>query len=75
MTVTIDDATERFLDTAAADLQRVLGIAEKLQELVFERASVGVTLVARVRVGRRTINISGTGDSVLTAYRARAGRS
>jgi hypothetical protein len=70
MTVAIDEATERFLDTARADLQRMLGIAGTIEELVLERPSFGVRLVARVRVGRRTVDMTGTGDSLVSAYHA-----
>ena len=64
----IDDATEQFLEAAADDLQQQLGVAGDLEMLRADQAPIGVTLVARITVAKRTIEVEGQGDSLVTAY-------
>ena len=68
MLTPIDEATSQFLEAAADDLQRQLSIVGVV-ERVEARPRIGsVSIVATIRVGQRTAEVEGTGDSVLTAY-------
>ena len=64
----IDDATSAFLHSAADDLQRQLGLAASLDELTVKKLAHGVTLVAALRIGDRSVTIRGSGADLLTAY-------
>ena len=64
----IDDATSAFLQTAADDLRRQLGLAAAVDELTVEMARHGVVLVARLRVGDRNVAIKGSGPDLVAAY-------
>jgi hypothetical protein len=64
----IDDATEAFLDSAADDLQRQLGLAAIVVQLTVEKVPRGVMLVATLRVGARCVEISGRGANLIAAY-------
>jgi hypothetical protein len=70
MSLPIDEATSRFLETAAADLQRRLGTAGTVDELKIEDRSVGVSLVLRVRVGSRVLDFAATGENLVAALAA-----
>lgn len=62
-----DEATEQFLAVAADDLQwhiRSSGVVEGLAVEGIDRP----TIVATVRVGRRTLALRGRGESLLEAY-------
>jgi hypothetical protein len=61
----VDEATGRFLETAKADLQRRLGSVGNVVALTIEPTGAVVQLDALVRVGKRTVMSSGSGDSVL----------
>ncbi len=62
----IDDATERFLEAAAADLAARLGRTGTVEALVIE--SPAVTIVASVRIAGRTFRLTGSGASLIDAY-------
>ena len=64
----IDDATSAFLSSAADDLHRQLGLAAMVDQLSVERVSRGVTLVATLRVGPRSVEIRGSGANLISAY-------
>ena len=64
----IDDATSAFLHSAADDLQRQLGLAAAVDQLTVEREAQGVTLVAALRIGDRSMAIRGTGANLVAAY-------
>jgi hypothetical protein len=64
----IDDATSQFLEAAAEDLQRQLGIAGDVEMIWTGRSAAGIGLLARIRIHRRTIEVSGVGDNLLDAY-------
>jgi hypothetical protein len=64
----IDDATAQFLETAAADLQRQLGIAGDVDVIWTGASGARTRLIARIRIGRRTIEVSGAGGSLIDAY-------
>ena len=64
----IDDATSGFLISAADDLQRQLGLAAAVDQLTLEKAPHGVTLVAALRIGDRSVAIRGRGADLVAAY-------
>jgi len=64
----IDDATSAFLQSAADDLQRQLGIAAAVEELTLEAVPDGVALVAALRIGNRGTAIRGSGANLVAAY-------
>jgi len=64
----IDDATSGFLHSAADDLQRQLGLAAAVDQLTVEKAPHGVTLAAALRIGDRSVAISGSGANLVAAY-------
>ena len=64
----IDDATSGFLRSAADDLQRQLGLAAAVDELTVEQLAHGVTLVAALRIGDRSVAITGIGANLVAAY-------
>jgi hypothetical protein len=64
----IDDATSAFLQTAADDLQRQLGIAAAVEALTIEEVPDGVALVAALRIGHRSTEIRGGGANLVAAY-------
>lgn len=64
----IDDATSAFLLSAAEDLQRQLGLAAAVDELTVENVPHGVTLVAGLRIGDRSVAITGSGPDLVAAY-------
>jgi hypothetical protein len=69
----IDEATARFLETARVDLQRQIGIAGTVEEIALvARDPRRVSLLARVRVARRTVVFRGWGDNLIDAYAALA---
>ena len=64
----VDDATAQFLETAAADLQaqmRLAGIVEGVSIAVADRT---VSLVAQLRIATRTVEVSGSGQTLIDAY-------
>ena len=64
----IDDATSGFVRSAADDLQRQLGLAAAVDELTVEKLPHGVTLVAALRIGDRSVAIRGSGANLIAAY-------
>jgi hypothetical protein len=64
----IDDAISAFLQSAADDLQRQLGIAAAVEALTIEEVPDGVALVAALRIGRRSTAIRGSGANLVAAY-------
>jgi hypothetical protein len=67
----VDDATQQFLDAAAANLQRQLRLAGTVEDLALEdsRAET-VTLLARIRVGSETLELRCSGENLISAYAA-----
>ena len=68
MRAPIDEPTSSFLWFAADDLQRQLGVAGAVEELVVEEMTGGVLLVAAIRIGQRTVEVRGAGANIVTAY-------
>ena len=64
----IDDATSVFLQAAADDLQRQLGIAAAVDQLAVEKLPRAVMLVAALRIGARRVTIRGSGANLVAAY-------
>ena len=64
----IDDATSGFLHSAADDLQRQLGLVAVVDRLTVEKVPIGVALVANLRVDARSVEIRGSGASLVAAY-------
>lgn len=64
----IDDATSAFLDSAADDLQRQLGLTAAVDQLTVDQVPHGVTLVAALRIGDRSVAIRGSGANLVAAY-------
>jgi hypothetical protein len=64
----IDEPTSQFLETAADDLQRQLGIAGDVEMIWIGQSQLGVALQARIRVAERTIEVDGVGATVLEAH-------
>jgi hypothetical protein len=75
VSVEIDEATARFLETARVDLQRQVGIAGTVEEVAIEaRNARGISLMARVRVASRTVVFKAWGDNLVDAYAGLAAR-
>ena len=70
MRPTLDEATARFLLTLEADLQRQMGTAGNVEELTLTEDESGVTLLARVLIGRRVVTFSASGQTTVEAYGA-----
>jgi len=68
MLAPIDEATEQFLDTAAKDLQRQINIAGVVERVSVMGEDGNVWLVAKLVVGRRTLEVTGFGRSLVDAY-------
>ena len=64
----IDEATAQFLETAADDLQRQLSIAGVIERIEARPRADHMWIVATIRVGTKTAEVEGIGDSLLTAY-------
>ena len=64
----IDDATSAFLQSAADDLQRQLGLAAAVEQLTVDELPSGVMLVAALRIGDRSVAITGSGADLVAAY-------
>lgn len=64
----IDEPTSQFLEAAADDLQRQLGIAGDLEIIWIGSSPLGVGLRARIRVAELAIDVDGYGDSILAAH-------
>ena len=64
----IDDATSVFLQSAADDLQRHLGVAAGVEDLTVEDTPDGVALVAALRIGHQSVTIRGSGANLVAAY-------
>jgi hypothetical protein len=64
----IDEPTSQFLEAAADDLRRQLGIAGDLEMIWIGPSGVGVGLRARIRVADRAIEVDGYGESILAAH-------
>lgn len=63
-----DEATARFLETAADDLQRQLRTAGHVETITLEGDAAGLALMAHVRVGRSIVTMRGTGADLVEAY-------
>ena len=70
MAAPIDEATSRFLKRAGADLQMRLGTVGRVETLKVEDDPDGVSLLARVRVGSRSVDYRATGKNLVEAYAA-----
>ena len=68
MSPLIDDATSAFLRSAADDLQRQVGVAGVVRSLALEQPDDGVTIIASIAVGTRTVEVRGSGESLVSAY-------
>jgi hypothetical protein len=68
MNARIDDATARFLDSAAVDLQRQVRLIGTVERIGAETTDDGVTLVATICIGTDVFQVPASGDSLLTAY-------
>ncbi|MGZ8724717.1 MAG: hypothetical protein ACXWYG_11825, partial [Aeromicrobium sp.] len=68
MTQAIDHAMATFLDTAADDLQRQMGIAGAVVVVSADGLPEGIALTATLRIGQQTIEVRADGENVLTAY-------
>lgn len=64
----MDEATARFLETLADDLQRQIGMAGSVEGIELQGAPPRVTLTATVAVGERMLVFGGTGETVVAAY-------
>lgn len=64
----IDVASASFLESVADDLQRQLGASGTLVSIGLEETGNEFAILATVRVGHRTIELRGVGESILTAY-------
>jgi hypothetical protein len=65
----MSESTEALLDAFNVDLQRQLRHAGIVERLVADEADGGqVTLTAQVRVAAQTVELTGTGENLLTAY-------
>ena len=64
----VDDATARFLESAARDLQEQLSSAGTVEEVTLAEAPRGVWLIARLLVSGRTVEVSAYGESLIAAY-------
>ena len=70
MAAPIDEATSRFLKSAASDLQVRLGKIGTVEALRMEDHPGGVSLVTRVRVGSRGVDYRASGKNLVEAYAA-----
>ncbi|HEX5040815.1 MAG TPA: hypothetical protein VFW95_11840 [Candidatus Limnocylindria bacterium] len=68
MLTPIDEATSQFLEAAAEDLQRQLGIVGIVERVDVRPWPGGTNIVAVLRIGKLTADVQGLGDSLLTAY-------
>ena len=66
----VDDATSRFLEAAAIDLQEFLPRNGAVERMWASPRGDRVALVARIRVGTRAFEIEAIGDSLITAHAA-----
>lgn len=66
----LDEATNRFLETARADLQRQMGSAGIVDAVIIERYETQVHLYASVQLGGRQVVFSGVGENLVAAYGA-----
>ena len=64
----IDEPTSQFLEAAAEDLQRQLGIAGDIEMVWIGQPPLGVGLRARVRVAQRSVDVDGYGPTILEAH-------
>ena len=64
----IDEATSQFLETAADDLQRQLGIAGDVETILVGQSPGGVVLRARIRVAEQEFDVDGSGETILLAH-------
>ena len=64
----IDEATEQFLEAAAFDLQRQLGIAGDVEVMSIGQSPLGVWLRARVRVAHQSVDVDGYGATIVEAH-------
>jgi hypothetical protein len=64
----IDDATSAFLRSAADDLQRQIGVAGGVRSLALELSDGGITIIASIASGTRTVEVRAHGESLVTAY-------
>jgi hypothetical protein len=64
----IDEPTAQFLEAAALDLQRQLGIAGDVEMISMGRTPSGIGLRARIRVAERSIDVEGFGETILAAH-------
>jgi hypothetical protein len=64
----IDEPTSQFLEAAADDLQRQLGIAGDVDMMWIGESPLGVGLRARIRVAERAIEVDGFGETVVEAH-------
>jgi hypothetical protein len=62
----IDEATARFLETAATDLQRQLGIAGNVVHIQVMEGGRG--LVATIAFGRYQFGVTANGENIVEAY-------
>jgi hypothetical protein len=63
-----DEATARFLETAADDLQRQLRTAGHVEAITLEGDTPELALVAHVRVGSSVVTMRGAGANLVEAY-------
>ena len=68
MSEPIDEATESFLRSAADDLQRQIGRAGVVRAVALEPTDEGVKILASIAVGTRTVEMRGSGDTLVVAY-------
>jgi hypothetical protein len=65
MSHSIDEATSAFLRSAADDMQRQIGVAAAVRTLALEQSGGGVTIIASIAVGTRTVEVR---ESLVSAY-------
>lgn len=65
---TIDDATARFLEVAIQDLQQQLSIAGSVDDMSIVEGPGEVSLVARLTVADRVVEVTGSGEGLVAAY-------
>ena len=68
MQAPIDDATAQFLEAVVDDLQRQLNQAGTVDRISTHPWPGGAMLVAHIRIGHRTAEVKGFGDSLVTAH-------
>ena len=64
-----DAASEGFLEVARADLQRQLATSARVKDMALESQSDGILVRASIAVGNDVLELIGSGESVLDAYR------